>query len=68
MLRRNVRTLLKLALVALLAVASTMLTLKMLGPSEDRKSNSLPVNPEKVGILLVNYNFLGKSVNIFAYL
>jgi hypothetical protein len=52
MLRRNVRTLVKLALVALLAVGSTMLTLRMMGPSEDReRSNSLPFNPRKVQFL-----------------
>jgi hypothetical protein len=53
MVRRNFRSLTKLALVALLAVVSTMVTLKMMGPSESdgARANSLPFNPNKVQFL-----------------
>ncbi|CAB3377482.1 Hypothetical predicted protein [Cloeon dipterum] len=48
MMRRNVRTFVKLLLVALLAVISTMITLRLLGPAEDLRSQSLPSDPLKV--------------------
>lgn len=46
MLRRNVRTLLKLALVAAMIVICTMLTLRLIGPTEQPLvSGALPVAP-----------------------
>lgn len=52
MLRRNVRSLLKLALLAAVAVLCTMLTLRLIGPPEQPVVNmggAMPVAPLNEG-------------------